>query len=69
MSDTARAISDTSTNITQIEMRDSEVGVVGNVLVKVQDLEHLTKVMNAMELVKGISDVKRRDFVTSDQSD
>jgi len=41
---------------------------VGNFLVKVQDLEHLTKVMNAMELVKGISDVKRRDFVTSDQS-
>ena len=69
LSDTARAISDTSTNITQIEMRDSEVGVVGNFLVKVQDLEHLTKVMNAMELVKGISDVKRRDFVTSDQSD
>ncbi len=69
LSDMAKAISDTSTNITQAEIRESEIGVVGDFLVSIEDLPHLDKVMNAMKLVKGISGVKRRDFISTDHSD
>jgi GTP pyrophosphokinase len=65
----AKAISNTSTNITQAEMRESELGVVGDFLVKVKDLTHLNKVMSAMKLVKGISGVKRRDFISPNHLD
>ena len=67
--DMAKAISNTSTNITQAEMRESELGVVGDFLVKVKDLTHLNKVMSAMKLVKGISGVKRRDFISPNHLD
>jgi len=69
LSDMAKAISDTSTNITQAEIRESEVGVVGDFLVSIEDLPHLDKVMNAMTLVEGISGVKRRDFISTDHSE
>ena len=69
VSDTFRAISDTSTNITQAEIIDSEIGVVGDFLVNVKDLDHLTKVMDAMLSVEGISGVRRRDFIPADQLD
>ena len=67
--DMAKAISNTSTNIMQAEMRESELGVVGDFLVKVKDLTHLNKVMSAMKLVKGISGVKRRDFISPNHLD
>ena len=67
--DMAKAISNTSTNIMQAEMRESELGVVGDFLVKVKDLTHLNKVMSAMKLVKGISGVKRRDFINPNHLD
>ena len=69
LSDMARAISDTSTNITKAEIIDSEIGVVGDFLVNVNDLNHLTKVMDAMLSVEGISGVRRRDFIPADQLD
>ncbi len=69
LSDMARAISDTSTNITHAEIRESEIGVVGDFVVNVKDLDHLSKVMDAMLSIEEISGVKRRDFIPADQPD
>lgn len=61
LSDVARAISDTETNIQHADMRAAEEGVVGEFVVEVRDLPHLKKVLKRIRSVKGILSVERRD--------
>ena len=69
LSDVAKAISDTGTDIVKADMRGVERGMLGRFSVEVQDLSHLTKVMNAIGRVDGIVQVHRRQLSTeSDQS-
>lgn len=61
LSEIAKAITDTGTNIQNAEIRSTGGGMNGEFVVEVQDLSHLNKVVNAIRRVKGIVSVERRE--------
>ena len=61
LSDVAKAISDTGTNIQHADMRSVDGGMNGVFVVEVQDLFHLRKVIKAVSAVKGVISVERRE--------
>ena len=61
LSDVAKAISDTDTDILQASMRGVERGMLGTFSVEVKDLAHLTKVIKAIREVNGVVQVDRQD--------
>ena len=61
LSDVARAITDTGTNIQHADMRTADGGMIGEFVIEVQDLPHLTKVLRAVGRVKGVLSVERRE--------
>jgi GTP pyrophosphokinase len=61
LSDVARAITDTGTNIQHADMRTADGGMNGEFVIEVQDLPHLTKVLRAVGRVKGVLSVERRE--------
>jgi len=61
LSDVAKAITDTGTNIQHADMRAVEGGMDGEFAVEVQDLPHLRKVIKAISRVKGVLTVERRE--------
>jgi GTP pyrophosphokinase len=61
LSDIARAISNTGTNIQSAETRAVEGGMVGEFVVEIENLARLTKVMKAVRKVKGVVSVERRE--------
>jgi guanosine-3',5'-bis(diphosphate) 3'-pyrophosphohydrolase len=61
LSDVAKAISDTGTDIQHADMRATEGGMHGEFVVEVQDLAHLEKVRRAITRVKGVLGVERRE--------
>ena len=61
LSDVAKAISDTGTNIQQANMRSVDGGMNGAFVVEVQDLLYLRKVVKAVGAVKGVISVERRE--------
>ncbi|UCC26817.1 MAG: bifunctional (p)ppGpp synthetase/guanosine-3',5'-bis(diphosphate) 3'-pyrophosphohydrolase [Gemmatimonadales bacterium] len=61
LSDVAKAITDTGTNIQHADMRAVEGGMDGEFAVEVQDLPHLRKVIRAIARVKGVISVERRE--------
>jgi len=63
LSDVAKAITDTGTDISHADMRSTEGGMNGEFVVEVRDLAHLEKVRRSIGLVKGVLDVERREHV------
>jgi len=61
LSDIARAISNTGTNIQSAETEALEGGMRGDFVVEIENLAHLTKVMKAVHRVKGVVSVERRE--------
>jgi GTP pyrophosphokinase len=61
LSDVARAITETGTNIGNASMRTADGGMNGEFVVEVQDLAHLTRVLRAVRRVKGVLSVERRE--------
>ena len=61
LSDVAKAITDTGTDISHADMRTTEGGMNGEFVVEVRDLAHLEKVRRAVGRVKGVIDVERRE--------
>lgn len=61
LSDVARAISDTGTNIRNADMEGLDDGMLGHFVVEVQDLPQLNKVMKAVQNVNGVLSVERRE--------
>ena len=61
LSDIAKAISDTGTNIQHADMRSVDGGMNGVFIVEVQDLSRLRKVVKAVGTVKGVISVERRE--------
>ncbi|GMV07596.1 MAG: GTP pyrophosphokinase [Gemmatimonadota bacterium] len=61
LSDVAKAISDTGTNIQHADMRATEGGMHGEFVVEVEDLAHLEKVRRGISRVKGVLAVERRE--------
>jgi guanosine-3',5'-bis(diphosphate) 3'-pyrophosphohydrolase len=67
LSDVAKAISDTGTDISHADMRASSGGMQGEFVVEVRDLAHLEKVRRAVTRVKGVIDVQRRESFDEDE--
>ncbi len=61
LTDVAKAISDTGTNIQHADMRAVDGGMNGSFVVEVQDLGHLRKVVKEVSAVKGVISVERRE--------
>ncbi len=61
LSDIAKAITNTGTNIQSAETVAIEGGMQGEFVVEVEDLSHLNKVMKAVRKVKGVLSVQRRE--------
>jgi GTP pyrophosphokinase len=61
LSDIARQIAETGTNIQHADIRAADTGMLGEFVVEVRDLDHLKKVMKGIGQVKGIVSVERRD--------
>ena len=63
--DVAAAVSATGTDIRSLDLRSVDGRVTGAALVEVENLAHLQKILKAARRVKGISDVARRERITS----
>jgi len=61
LSDVARAITDTGTDIQHADMRTADGGMAAEFVVEVQDLDHLRKVLRSVSRVKGVMSVERRE--------
>ena len=61
LSDVAKAITNTGTNISNADMRTTDGGMSGEFLVEVRDLSHLEKVKRSIGSVKGVIDVERKE--------
>jgi len=66
LSDVAKAITDTGTDISNADMRTTQVGMTGEFVVEVRDLAHLEKVRRSIGRVKGVLDVERREHFDED---
>jgi GTP diphosphokinase / guanosine-3',5'-bis(diphosphate) 3'-diphosphatase len=70
LSDIAKSISGTGTDIQQADIRSVDGGMVGEFMVQVRDLDHLKKVMKGIGQVKGVLEVERREsFADADLLD
>lgn len=64
--DVAAAVSSTGTDIKSMDLRSTDGRTNGSILVEVENLAHLEKIMRATRKVKGITDVARRERLTTD---
>jgi GTP pyrophosphokinase len=64
--DLAAAVSGTGTDIRSLELKTIDGRVAGSALVEVENLAHLEKIIKAARRVKGVSQVSRRERLTSD---
>ena len=65
--DVAAAVSSTGTDIRSMELKSLDGRMSGSALVEVENLDHLQKIMKALRRVKGISEVARRERVTTEE--
>ena len=63
LSDVAKAITNTGTDISNADMRTTDGGMSGEFSVEVRDLSHLEKVKRSISRVKGVLEVERREHM------
>jgi guanosine-3',5'-bis(diphosphate) 3'-pyrophosphohydrolase len=61
VADIAHVISQSNTNMRSVNVQAEEMGVRGEFVVEVEDLEHLRKVVKAIKRVKGVISIERRE--------
>ena len=61
LSDVAKAISDSGTDIQHADMQSTGGGMDAEFVVEVKDLSHLNRVVKAVKKVKGVLEVERRE--------
>ena len=61
LSDIAKAINETGTDIQHADIRAVDGGMLGEFVVEVQDLPHLSRVMSRVQQIKGVISVERRE--------
>jgi GTP pyrophosphokinase len=61
LSDVARAITDSGTNIQHADMNGVDGGMIGQFVVEVSNLQHLHKVLARIKAVNGVISVERRE--------
>jgi GTP diphosphokinase / guanosine-3',5'-bis(diphosphate) 3'-diphosphatase len=67
VADIASTITSAQTNIKSVNIQAEELGMRGEFVVEVENLDHLKRVMNAVRKVKGVLSVERREhFGSSD---
>ncbi len=66
LSDVAKAITDTGTDISHADMRTTQGGMTGEFVVQVRDLAHLEKIRRSIGRVQGVFDVERREHFDED---
>ena len=59
--DVSEAIAKADTNIVSIDMKSMDSLVYGNIIVEVKNLQHLTRVINKIDSVKGVIRIERLD--------
>jgi guanosine-3',5'-bis(diphosphate) 3'-pyrophosphohydrolase len=64
--DVAAAVSSTGTDIKSMDLRSTDGRTHGSILVEVENLVHLEKIIRATRKVKGITDVARRERLTTE---
>ena len=64
--DLASAVTATGTDIRSLDFRTIDGKVNGAVVVEVENLAHLEKIMKAARRVKGVTEVARRERITTD---
>jgi len=63
--DIAAAVSSTGTDIRSLDLHSTDGRVNGSVIVEVENLAHLEKIIKATRKVKGMTDVARRERITT----
>jgi GTP pyrophosphokinase len=64
--DIAGAVSGAGTDIRSMELKTTDGRVSGSALVEVENLAHLQKIIKAARRVKGITEVARRERISTD---
>jgi GTP diphosphokinase / guanosine-3',5'-bis(diphosphate) 3'-diphosphatase len=64
--DIAAAVSSTGTDIKSMDLRSIDGRANGSMLVEVENLAHLEKIIRATRRIKGITDVSRRERLTTE---
>ncbi|MHB0950212.1 MAG: RelA/SpoT family protein [Gemmatimonadaceae bacterium] len=64
--DVAAAVSSSGTDIRSMDLKTTDGRAMGSILVEVENLDHLQKIMKAARRIKGITDIARRDRLTTD---
>ena len=65
--DVASAVSSTGTDIRQMDLKAVDGRAVGAMMVEVENLQHLQQIVKAVRRVKGISDVARRERISTEE--
>jgi GTP pyrophosphokinase len=65
--DIAGAVSSTGTDMRSMDLHSTDGRVNGSVIVEVENLAHLEKIIKATRKVKGITDVARRERITTSE--
>ncbi len=65
--DVASAVSSTGTDIRQMELKAIDGRAVGAVMVEVENLQHLQQILKAVRRVKGISEIARRERISTEE--
>ena len=63
--DITAAVTGTGTDIRSMDLRGTDGKVSGAMVVEVENLSHLEKIMKATRRVKGVSEVARRERITT----
>src|SRR5204863_4937398 len=64
--DLAAAVTGTGTDIRSLDLKTNDGRVNGSMVVDVENLSHLEKIIKAARRVKGVSEVARRERLTSE---
>ena len=64
--DVASAVSSTGTDIRQMELKAVDGRAVGSIMVEVENLEHLQQIVKRVRQVKGISEIARRERISTE---
>jgi GTP diphosphokinase / guanosine-3',5'-bis(diphosphate) 3'-diphosphatase len=64
--DVASAVSSTGTDIRQMDLKAIDGRAVGAVMVEVENLQHLQQILKAVRRVKGISEIARRERISTE---
>jgi GTP pyrophosphokinase len=68
VADIAATITAANTNIKSVNVLSEEMGMRGEFVVDVENLDHLKKVMSAIRRVKGVISVERREHFGSSEA-